>query len=116
MAGTRFLQYLDNFWRKRITDTTQAKYFVLASYNAGPGHVLDAMYLAEKYKLNPQIWHDNVEVMLRNKSQPEYYKDVVAKRGYCNGVQTVDYVKKVLGFYAFYKAFESRKTDIAIAN
>ena len=115
MAGTRFLQWLDNFWLKRLDDTTQIKYFVLASYNAGPGHVLDAMYLAEKYGLNPQKWHGNVEVMLKNKSQPEFYRDPVVKRGYCNGIQPVEYVNKVFGYYAFYKAFDERKTSAALA-
>ncbi len=109
IAGTRFLQWLDQFWYKRIEDTTQIIYFVLASYNAGPGHVLDAMYLAEKYGLNPQVWKDNVEVMLEKKSQPKYYKDPVAKRGYCNGKQPVDYVEKVMRYYAFYKAYYDKK-------
>lgn len=104
-AGTRFLQWLDNFWYKRLQDTTQLKYFVLASYNAGPGHVLDAMKLAEKYGLNPHVWHGNVEVMLRNKSQPKYYRDPVVKSGYCNGIQPVVYVQRVMRYYANYRAF-----------
>ena len=115
MAGTRFIQWLDNFWLKRLTDTTQIKYFVLASYNAGPGHVLDAQRLAEKYGLNPEKWHDNVEVMLKNKSQPEYYRDPVVKSGYCNGMQPVQYVQRVLVYYSFYKAFDNRKATIALA-
>ena len=104
-AGTRFLQWLDNYWYKRIQDTTQLHYFVLASYNVGPGHVLDAMRLAEKYGLNPHIWKDNVEVMLRNKSQPKYYTDEVVKYGYCNGIQPVVYVSKIMDYYAYYRAF-----------
>ena len=108
-AGTRFVQWLENFWLKRLEDTTQLEYFVLASYNAGPGHVLDAMYLAEKYGLNPQVWYGHVEVMLMNKSKPKYYRDPVAKRGYCNGLQPVNYVRKVMAYYAFYKTFDDSR-------
>lgn len=35
--------------------------FVLASYNSGIGHVLDAMALAEKIRQNKYVWRDNVE-------------------------------------------------------
>ena len=104
-AGTRFLQWLDQYWYKRLEDTTQLQYFVLASYNVGPGHVLDAMRLAEKYGLDPHIWKDNVEVMLLNKSQPKYYRDPVVKSGYCNGIQPVVYVNKIMDYYAYYRAF-----------
>ena len=104
-AGTRFLQWLDKFWYERLPDTTQLQFFVLASYNAGPGHVLDAMRLAEKYGLNPHLWKDNVEVMLLKKSQPKYYRDPVVKSGYCNGIQPVVYVKKILDYHAYYRAF-----------
>lgn len=104
-AGTRFLQWLDQFWYKRLEDTTQLQYFVLASYNAGPGHVLDAMRLAEKYGYDPYVWHDNVETMILNKSKPKYYRDPVVKSGYCNGIQPVVYVDKIMEYYANYKAF-----------
>ena len=114
-AGTRFVQWLESFWLKRLEDSTQLEYFVLASYNAGPGHVLDAMYLAEKYGLDPQVWKGNVEVMLANKSKPKYYRDPVVKRGYCNGVQPVDYVKRVMNYYAFYKAFEEGANQPSLA-
>ncbi len=105
MAGSRFIQYLDNFWYKRIADSTQVKYFVLASYNAGPGHVLDAMRLAEKHGLDPNLWFDNVALMMLKKSEPSYYRDPVVKSGYCNGAQVVVYVTKVLDYYQKYQEF-----------
>ena len=105
MAGSRYIQYLDNFWYKRVSDTSQIKYFVLASYNSGPGHILDAMRLAEKHGLNPNLWFDNVELMVLKKSEPKYYRDPVVKSGYCNGVQVVVYVNKVLDYYQKYQEF-----------
>jgi membrane-bound lytic murein transglycosylase F len=105
MAGSRYIQYLDNFWYKRVADTSQIKFFVLASYNSGPGHVLDAMRLAEKHGLNPNLWFDNVELMMLKKSEPKYYRDPVVKSGYCNGIQVVVYVNKVLDYYQKYQEF-----------
>ncbi|MCB0854596.1 MAG: transporter substrate-binding domain-containing protein, partial [Bacteroidetes bacterium] len=46
-AGTSFLEYLGESWSE-IPDSTERIKFVLASYNAGPGHVADARRLAEK--------------------------------------------------------------------
>ena len=40
--------------------------FVLAAYNAGFGHLDDAMKLAGKYDLDPYKWDDNVKVMFEN--------------------------------------------------
>jgi membrane-bound lytic murein transglycosylase F len=116
-AGTRFLQWLDQFWYKRLQDTTQLKYFVLASYNAGPGHVLDAMRLAEKYGYDKNIWHDNVEEMMLKKSEPKYYRDPVVQSGYCNGLQPVVYVDRIMEYYAYYKAFyQNRDIGNAISS
>jgi membrane-bound lytic murein transglycosylase F len=45
-AGVRHLKYLDGIWQKTIKDDEERVKFVLASYNAGQGHVIDAMTLA----------------------------------------------------------------------
>ena len=42
--------------------------FILASYNAGLGHIYDAMALAEKYGKNKLVWKDNVENFILLKS------------------------------------------------
>ncbi|MCH8319073.1 MAG: transporter substrate-binding domain-containing protein, partial [Bacteroidetes bacterium] len=49
MAGTQYLSWLDNYWKNIILDRDERIKFVLASYNAGLGHVIDARNLAEKY-------------------------------------------------------------------
>jgi membrane-bound lytic murein transglycosylase F len=109
-AGTRYLQWLDNYWLKILGDNDELQYFVLASYNAGQGHVLDAMRLAEKNGLDPHVWFDNVELMMLKKSEPAYYRDPVVKHGYVNGIQPVQYVTRILSYYSFYKAFQSGVT------
>src|SRR5690606_2562092 len=87
-AGVRYLQYLDNYWAKTIDDSEERTKFVLASYNAGLGHILDARELAASRGRNPAVWEDHVEEMLLKKSQPEYFNDPVVKTGYCRCRET----------------------------
>ena len=76
--------------------------FILAGYNAGPGHIFDAMALAEKYGANPNIWFGNVETYLLLKNQEEYYNDSVCKHGFFRGKHTVEYVHDVYDTYYIY--------------
>ncbi len=101
-AGVNFLQSLDNHWAKSITDQNERLKFVLASYNAGLSHVIDARKLTIKYKKDPAVWGD-VEYFLLQKSNPKYYRDPVVMAGYCKCEEPVNYVKSVLERYAEYK-------------
>jgi len=76
--------------------------FALAAYNAGYCHVDDAMKLAGKNGLNPYIWKDNVEVMIRNLSKPEYYRDQAAQCGAYRG-HAPDYAQSVYSKYIKWK-------------
>ena len=86
-----------------IQDKNERLKFILAAYNAGLGHVLDAMALAEKYGKNPYVWDDNVSDFILLKSNPEYFNDEVCKFGYFRGRQTVAYVHEVLRYYKIYQ-------------
>lgn len=77
--------------------------FVLASYNSGIGHVLDAMALAEKYGKNKYVWKNNVEKYILLKSQEEYFTDSVCKYGYFRGTETYVFVRDIMGRYEQYK-------------
>lgn len=77
--------------------------FVLASYNSGIGHVLDAMALAEKYGKNKYVWQDNVEEYILLKSNEEYFTDPVCKNGYFRGIETYNFVREVTSRYEQYK-------------
>lgn len=103
-AGVRYLKYLDDYWAKRVNDPTQKQKFVLASYNAGLGHILDARNLAERFGKDTLMWDYNVEEMLTRKSQPEYFNNPVVKLGYCKCTETVAYVREVLNRYDMYAA------------
>ena len=77
--------------------------FVLASYNSGIGHVLDAMALAEKYGKDPHVWRDNVEKYILLKSNEEYFSDPVCKFGYFRGAETYAFVREVVDRFEQYK-------------
>lgn len=77
--------------------------FVLASYNSGIGHVLDAMALAKKYGKDPYVWRDNVEKYILLKSNEEYFTDPVCKYGYFRGMETYAFVREIMGRYEQYK-------------
>ncbi len=102
-VGIRFLKFLDKQWAKTVTDPHERKKFVLASYNVGLSHVIDAQKLTQKYGKDPTKWEDNVEYYLLQKSDPKYYRDPVVVVGYCRCVGPVSYVKQVLQRYDEYK-------------
>lgn len=101
-GGILLLNWLDQQFIESIPDSTERIKFVLASYNIGLGHVMDAQRLAEKYNKDRYVWDDNVDFYLRNKSSEKYYKDPVAKFGYCRGEQAYNYVSKVMTNYDHY--------------
>lgn len=101
-AGVNYLEYLDKFWINKIEDPNERLKFILASYNAGQGHVLDAYNLAFKYGKNPKKW-ENVEEFLLKKSDPEFYLDPIVRSGYCRGQEPVNYVKEILSRYEQYR-------------
>ena len=77
--------------------------FILASYNAGLGHVFDAMALAEKYGKNKYVWDNHVADYILLKSNEEYFNDPVCKNGYFRGRETFNFVKDILGRAEMYK-------------
>lgn len=102
-AAVKTLETLDKMFEKRVADPEERAKFILASYNAGAGHVIDAIALANKYGLNAQVWDDNVEEAAMMKSKPAYYQDPVVKNGYFRAKETVNFVKKVQSAYSYFK-------------
>ncbi len=103
-AAVRQLRWLWDYWRE-IPDEAERMKFVLASYNAGHGHVRDAQRLAQKYGRDPLRWEDNVEHFLLQKSKEKYFTDPVVQFGYCRGEEPVNYVREILERYEHYKRF-----------
>ena len=102
-AGVKFLKWLDKQLSGEITDSVRRIEFVLAAYNVGLGHVLDARRLAEKYDKNPDKWINDVDTFIVLKSKRKYYHDPVVKYGYCRGRETYDFVRQIMKRYEDYK-------------
>lgn len=107
-AGIKYIKRLDKIWSKSIVDSTERIKYILASYNTGPGHVIDAKNLAKKYQKDPTNWKD-VSYYLLHKSEPKYYKDEAVKHGYCKGYIPHDYVIEILERYHHYKSVIDKK-------
>lgn len=101
-GGTRYLAHLAERWEPEIADPEERLKFVLASYNVGRGHVLDAQRLTEKNGGNPQLW-DDVAYWLLQKSKREVYTDPVVRYGYARGLEPVTYVARILDRYGHYR-------------
>lgn len=98
-VASQLLDDLDGYLLKHVPNDAERRKFVIAAYNVGIAHIYDAIALAKKYGLNPEVWDDNVSKAILMKMNPKYYNDPVVKYGYCRGTETVDYVKKITDFY-----------------
>ncbi len=114
MAGTSFIVDLDRYWSQYITDKNERIKFVLASYNAGLGHVIDARNLADKYGKKKNVWDNNVGNMLLQKSNPMIYNDPIVKCGYCRGQEPYLYVKEILSRYKQYQKSPEVPLDLVV--
>lgn len=103
IGGTKLIAWLDKQFENVIADKNERVKFILASYNIGIGHVLDAQRLAAANNKDPNIWDNNVDFFLLNKSNPEYYNPELVKHGYCRGIETYNYVKDIIERYNIYK-------------
>lgn len=86
-----------------IPDKKERLNFILASYNAGLGHINDAIALAEKHGKNKSVWKNNVENYILLKSNEEYFTDPVCKNGYFRGIETFNFVRDITSRYDTYK-------------
>lgn len=102
-AGYEYLLWLDKRLSPYVPSSSERVKFVLAAYNVGLGHVMDAIRLASKFGKDASVWSGNVETAILLKSNPAYYSDPVVKHGFCRATETVAYVKSVLDRYANYK-------------
>lgn len=87
-----------------IDDQHERECFTLAAYNAGSGHVMDAIRLARKHGANDSIWEGGVREYLLLKSTPKYFNDPVVKYGYVRGSETVKYVDDIMILSSLYRA------------
>lgn len=101
-AGVKYIARLQKIFAK-VPDKDERIKFVLAAYNAGAGHVTDAMALAQKYGRNSNLWDHHVDHYILLKSNEEYYQDPVCKNGYFRGTETYNFVREVVERAEIYK-------------
>lgn len=95
-ASARYLKELFRQYR-HIKNPEERMNFVLASYNAGYGHINDAMRIADSLGHNRHKWEGEVDSCLIKKSLPEFYNDsTICRNGkFSDWKQTLSFVKKV---------------------
>lgn len=103
-AATRYLAQLDTLWRGSVPNREQRLKFVLASYNAGPGHIKDAQRLAERFGLDPRRWDGSVERTVLLLGDAHYHTLPEVKNGYCRGHETFWHVRDVIGAFHQFRA------------
>ncbi len=87
-AGIKFLRVvIDTFLSEDETDPLTQQLFAVASYNAGPSRIAQMRTLAAEEGLDPDVWFDNVEL-------------VVARHV---GREPVNYVSNVFRSYTAYR-------------
>lgn len=95
IAGAKYLQLLKESLPGHIDDKERT-WMALAAYNQGMGHLEDARVLAEKSKLNPDVWSD-VRKVMPLLSRPTYFEQ--AKHGHARGGEAVILVETVHLYY-----------------
>ena len=98
-TAVKVIKALDSQFEPLVTNPEERKKFIIAAYNSGAAHIIDAIALARKLGFNHQQWLGSVEQAMMLKSQPRYYNDPVCRYGYFNGRQTFDYVHRVYDTY-----------------
>jgi membrane-bound lytic murein transglycosylase F len=91
-------KYLADLKRKlpaRIAEPDRT-WLALAAFNIGIGHLEDARILAQRQKLDPDLWSD-VRKVLPLLAEPDYY--MALKNGYARGGMPVAFVGRVRGYY-----------------
>lgn len=99
----------NKFLQSYISNPAERLRFCLGAYNAGMGHVTDAMRLAQKYGKKPQVWYSNVEEAILWKMRPEFYNDPVCSYGYCRGTETINYVRQVENAYRVFRRYDAKQ-------
>lgn len=101
-AGVKYLKWIDKQLIDSVADKNERTKFVLAAYNIGLGHILDARRVAKANGGNPDVWDDGVDFYLLHKSEATYYNPELVKSGYCRGDETYNFVREIMERYQIY--------------
>lgn len=100
-AGIRYMDWVRERMEVYNVRDDQLVWFTLAAYNAGSGHVADAIRLARKKGWRDDVWFGNVEKAMLLLSQKKYASQ--ARYGYVRGKEPVGYVRSIKQRYEIYQ-------------
>jgi len=106
IAGGKYLLELKETLPLRIREPDRT-WLALAAYNIGYGHLEDGRVLAQRRKLNPDLWSD-VKSVLPLLSQYEFYSTV--KFGFCRGGEAVILTENVRAYHDILLRLEAPHT------
>lgn len=102
-GGVKYLAFLQNMYAD-VLDPVQRCKFVLASYNGGPAHVLDAKRLAKHFEEDHTDWDNVVSKYMEKLKEPEFYNHEVVRSGAYNAGHALKYAQTVVNRYIEYTA------------
>ncbi len=100
-GGVKYLTFLQNMYADVLNPVQRCK-FVLASYNGGPAHVLDAKRLARHFEEDDTDWDNVVSKYFAKLNQPEFYNLEVVKSGAYNANHSLKYIQSIMNRYMEY--------------
>jgi membrane-bound lytic murein transglycosylase MltF len=95
-AGTRYMDLLmTRYFEDAHFDQFNRSLFAFASYNAGPNRIVRLRKMAAERGLNPNVWLNNVEIVVSEKI----------------GMETTTYVRNIMKYYYSYKLMQERSEE-----
>lgn len=85
------------------------RWFALAAYNVGMGHLRDARTLTKKAGKNPDLWSDVAQHLPLLRQRQWYEKTAY---GYARGDEPVQYVKNIRSYYALLTLEELNRSRV----
>lgn len=105
-AGIRYMDWVRERMQKNNIPEEELIWFTLACYNAGTGHVRDAMRLAKKKGWKSDVWFGHVEKAMLLLSKREYASK--ARYGYVRGEEPVKYVREIKRSFESYQHISTK--------
>ncbi len=95
-AGAKYLDMLlDRYFSDASFSEIDRSLFAFAAYNAGPGNISKARKKADAKGFDPNVWFNNVEVVV----------------GETIGSETTSYVRNVFKYYVSYRLLKERQDE-----